>query len=630
MYLIDIKLGNPSNHSGHVVYKSAYANFLKKKIIVKKNKHGESKYSRFEVALTDIARLFSIPKLTASQYLVYQKQTLFGLGVEHIGYCAQYREGDNACFFTIDEQACCHPVSAKTSLPPVYFLDQFAHGFFAQLYQKELEGLLEFDWAALANMLATSYTLEEDDLHKGNIGFYIVQGAAKPRVVFFSIDHDLKLAGSIMSYYCPRIQNKHTIDGAYTITARDLLNFPYIQDSQNYYWPTRWRWLTSSFDHRVYLHGGELQAFAALADRDEFKYEKWLAFYKHVLIPPSRLRTAYLNSFNPDKPEDQALIDLFTDAIVERQAQMRAVLFSIPEFRHFLTQIKDTDKLRILNEIEPEESEKRREIKKQMETERVLLDTFNITDTPLHAAVRLGDYRYQSTWKYFKQFAQVRNENNETALDIAIQHAKKTPPRRGLDIRRDFYAISRHLYRLDAGCNVANQAYVKQHSNHIRGYLHYSSYVRDAGRADSIEALVDVLKKIGQEDSYCLKMKKQVAVLALGNFLKARQKKPETERVSQSDLCRLFNAVNGFGDPTLHKPLQYIRQLRHSYWIIQKIRSLIGGSATQVRMSALIRAHLPWSLKRLLAPTFFGCFGFRDSGAQVLSSSQGSPPQKTP
>jgi len=630
MYLIDIKLGKPSKHSGHVIYKSAYSHSLKKKIIVKKNKHGESKYSRFEVALTDITRLFSIPKLTASQYLVYQKQKLFGLGVEHMEYCAKYREGDDICFLTIDEQARCHPVSSKTSIPPVYFLNQFPHGFFAQLYQKEQDDLLEFDWAALASMLATSFTLEEDDLHKGNIGFYIVQGASKPRVVFFSIDHDLKLAGSIMSYYCPRLRNKHSIDGAYTVTARDLLNFPYIQDSQNYYWPTRWRWLTSIFDRRVYLHGGELQAFADIANRDRFKYEKWLAFYKHVLIPPSQLRTAYLNSFNPDKPEDQALIDLFTDAIVERQAQMRAVLFSIPEFRHFLTRIKETDKLRILNEITPEKSEKRREIKKQMETELALLDTFNVTDTPLHAAVRLGDYRYQSTWKHFKQFANMRNKNNETALDIAIQHAKKTPPRKGLDIRRDFYAISRHLYSLDAECKVSNHAYVKKRSNHIQDYLYYSSYVREARQAGSIETLVEVLKKIGQEDSYCLKLKKQIAVLSLSNFLKAQQKKPKGERVSQADLCRLFNAVNGFGDPKLNKPLQYIRQLRHSYWIVQKMRELIGGSTTQVCMSTLIRDQLPWSLKRLLAPTLFGRFAVRDSGAQVLSRPQDTPPRKTP
>ena len=87
---------------------------------------------------------------------------------------------------------------------PYYFFDKLPQGFFGQLLKAEKNDVLVIDYASMASILASSYTLEEDDLHKGNFGFYLVQKDGKPQVVFFKIDHDLMFADSIMSFNSSR------------------------------------------------------------------------------------------------------------------------------------------------------------------------------------------------------------------------------------------------------------------------------------------------------------------------------------------------------------------------------------------------------------------------------------------
>lgn len=107
------------------------------------------------------------------------------------------------------------------------------------MVQAEQENKLTIDYASLATLFATSYTLEEDDLHKGNFGFYIVEKDNKPQVVFFKIDHDLMFAESIMSFHNSRPSHWLRGEDAFDIQIEDLLTFPKITHSANSYWPTK-------------------------------------------------------------------------------------------------------------------------------------------------------------------------------------------------------------------------------------------------------------------------------------------------------------------------------------------------------------------------------------------------------
>lgn len=70
---------------------------------------------------------------------------------------------------------------------PYYFLDKLPQGFFASLLRAEQDNVFSIDYASLAQILAASYTLEEDDLHKGNFGLYFIEKEGKPHAVFLKL-----------------------------------------------------------------------------------------------------------------------------------------------------------------------------------------------------------------------------------------------------------------------------------------------------------------------------------------------------------------------------------------------------------------------------------------------------------
>ena len=158
----------------------------------------------------------------------------------------------------------------------VHFLDKMPPSFFPSLMEKHKNGLAVVDMESLASILTASYALEEDDLHKGNIGFYVtdveVDGEIKKKFTFFKIDHDLMFTDSIMSQKDMRFANVFYNKDSFKISTRDLDGFPDLRDSGNHYWPTKKRLMVAG--DKAYKNKEERDAFAGLKNDDAFKDAK--------------------------------------------------------------------------------------------------------------------------------------------------------------------------------------------------------------------------------------------------------------------------------------------------------------------------------------------------------------------
>ena len=520
---------------------------------------------------------------------------------------------------------------------PIYFLNQFDPGYFAKLCKLREQNKLEFDWDSLAAVLTCSYLLEEDDLHKGNFGFYLVRRDGKLVVVFFKIDNDLMFSDSLMSHYDARLVNWRLGSRAFDITEQDLIGFPKLFNSKNHYWPTSKRYLANPIDNKVYSSAEEIEAFVRLADNEDFQKAKWRQFYKQILVPPGVLTESLTQPFDKDSPEDRAKRALVLNAAVARQARLRAVLFSIPEFRDFVYEFgKDEEKVGALRGeiLEDVEGDFRHEIRNNMTFYRSLCKPPNLDgsksnpnafvkgDTPLHAAIRLGDYRDHETRWFFGKFAEQRNKDGEKPLDLAVAMAKRTNPNTVADVRKDPFFMIHSLVKAGVSKTESYNKTFPPDKKTIELYDVHSRYTDKACDVNSSEELINLLRDIGEDYRYSLKMKKEIAVAVVRKYISENRpdsklgRDPEFESI----LKDLKNALNGKEatpeEKKIHRApeLRYIRQLRSHLWLIRQLRGLLGGTATQVELNGLIDNELrrfnPSCFSSIL--TFF-CCGAQDT-----------------
>ena len=593
-----IKLGN-ATQSGHVVYRKAI--YDNKRIVLKLNKSKNTELSRFEVAFTGLAQRFLRPGLTSPQALVSNKDgNIVGLASEHLFYEVAATEGIEKPYYKLTKQGRdvqCDLKQVDTAEDiPVNFFDQFSPGFFAGLCDSEKKGEISFDMDSLASVLAASYTLEEDDLHKGNLGFYVVQKDGKPHVVFLKIDHDLMMSDSIMSYVNARFVNLRHGEHAFEVTARDLRDFPKLYDSNNHYWPTTRRYFTSPSDSKVYSGSDELEAFIKIGQRAEFKQAKWRHFYKHILMPTALIAESLTASFDKTNPADCAQIDMITHAVVARQARLRAVLFSMPEFRLFVKKMTAAEHQVLINEIFHNVDETIRESQEGQVRQTVLTqkqlcrnEVFARGDTPLHIAIRLGDYRYHETWKSFGQFAEVANSRGQRPLDIALEMTRSPDASNANnDVRSNPLLIAKHL--LTEGVYETRNYKKISRADKLKIATCESYFLQKdwATKVSSAAELIDIIKGIGEDHRHTLKMKKSISLNVIKAFIEVSQGKPALGQI----LSEFKLALNGSGGIPPAPELQFIRQLRTRLWIVRQIRGLLGGTATQVGINNLLDTEL--------------------------------------
>ena len=590
------------------------------------------------MAFTALARLFLAPDLTPPQVLVKsEKNAIVGLASEYLTYAIARREVLPATFYQLnpDLTKCRDELSLlalqvnDTDNLPFYFLNQCPPGFFNTLSKNAKAGKINLDMASLVSVLTSSYSLEEDDLHKGNVGFYVVHKNDKPHVVFFKIDHDLMLADSVMSHCHTRFLNAFYSTGAFAVTKRDLVNFPSLTDSQNYYWPTRKHSIFASGD-KAYTSNADIQSFIDLATLPEFRRIKWQEFYKHVLIPPALIQQSLAKHLDNKNPIDRAQIALITQSVVTRQAKLRAVLFTIPEFRDFVVSLKDHDYHNMVQSIvfsaDPVKvGELSEEITASMIRYEALCGNFVSGDTPLHAAIRLGDYRYYDTQECFGHYVNQKNQQGKTPLDVAVSMAAAPQVMVG-DVRCDLLSTMKHLVRQGAKTTLDYLQFTQGRQVNPSDYIYHSGYSCRASEAKNLAQLKSILCELGEDHRYSLKMQKELAVTCVFRFIKHHQNNAYLREM----LSTLKEDLNGTRVSPPAAELQFIRQLRSQLWIVRFIRGLLGGTATQVQLNHLIDR----ALKQIMPPapscwSFFSkknhhCEQPRDSEHKPLGCPQAS------
>lgn len=584
----DIILGLPS-HSGHEAYLSALHRLDNQKIIYKKNKYGIASFSRLEVSFSQLAKLFLSPDLTPSQRLVVDDENqVVGVAVQHLCYAVENKEGLEHAFYTLNNphsncKTTKHRISDLAKIP-IYFLDKLPQGFYAQLLKAEKAGQLTINYDSLASILATSYTMEEDDLHKGNFGFYLVEKEGKPQVEFFKIDHDLMFVDSIMGFHTRRPFHLFHGPSAFDIFAEDLLSFPNLKRSANSYWPTKFGYVANPFDNKEYHNFAEIAAFSRLATTPAFIRSKWKTFFKHCSIPRTLIETTLNECANIQDSADRAHIALITQAMVTRLAHLRAVLFSIKEFRDFVISMSDEENDELLREIIPTNDALEPQITQTLARFHTLCaeNGFAEGDTPLHAAIKLGEYRYEESIRMFGQFINVKNKEGKTPLDVALEQVNAFAPDAESNVSVDMRFVMRHL--LENGAQKTETFNRAGLDHEIKHYVFANPFKTNIAATTSYTDLQQNLRDIGEAHQFCLKYKKNMAIDCIRQWIDVRKSHPDFPQ----ELEQLKRDVNGQSSEAEAAPLKYLRQLRSRLWIVRQLRGLYGLTSTQMEINQLI------------------------------------------
>jgi predicted nucleic acid-binding protein len=584
-------------------------------IVYKENKHNKPLASIRETAFSELARLLMLPHLTPPQHLVKTEDgKVVGTAVDNIQLSIKQREKDTGKFYRIKNYQ--PEVSIKENLVETNkvsfkFLNQMPGGFFAQLMRENLNGNLSVDMESLSSVLTSAYLLEEDDLHKGNIGFYIREKEGKGEVVFFKIDHDLMLTNSIMSFSDSRVQNWLNRENDFYITKRDLVNFPYLRDAQNYYWPTSRRFLVSPGDDKVYSNYEDREAFKQLRENKDFVRYKWKQLLKTVLISDQLLQASL--ELHLDGSNDLSERNLINQAMTERLSQLKSILFSMSEFHEYLNspegkQHIDQNKLELEQQMQEiiSDDDQKQSISSAIDDKANMLlamankgeaNLISAGDTPLHALIRLGGYRFEKT---DKAFINKLNRLNEYPIDIAADMAEQyIPSSEKINPSQDPLFVIKDLLIRGAKLTPKVKALLENKQINIYEYEFNSQYL--IWSKESYYDLTSVITAIGSDHSLTLKTQKNLVINIVKNSISGLSKK---------DLNQFKNDINGKGP---HKPkpeFLFISQLRESFWLIRILFGLYGNTSTKKELNHIISNAINAKLAEteLESPHSFCCF----------------------
>lgn len=607
----------PTIRSGH----KAYYGIVKqsnKPIVCKKNKHDKSLNSKFEVAFSAIAKLFLAPGTTANYELVTTSLSgipeVYGVASENLASSLQLFNQDSTSTDIVSEKYFYNPATITESgalqkikcasaqdlmdNKIIGLFDQHKNNLIPLLLRMKNTNQLTFNMRSLASVLSTSYTLEEDDFHKGNFGFYIIDKNGKAEVNFIKIDHDLMLSDSIMSREGGRIANILYNEHSFDITMQDIIRFPDIKNSGNHYWPSRHAIFTDYTSSKAYTRK-ENKAIAQLKTDPDFIKAKWFELYKHILISPQAIENAAREGFNDTDPNDIAYVHIITQAVVARQARLRAALVSIPEFCQFVRDMDDQTAQLLLNEIDPNHEDLQYLQTENLRYKTILLENKlfleNTKNTPLHTAILLGNYRFDESYRDFSRYLNVKNSEDKTPLDLALESYIKyqqsniqvSPYNPG----NDQVQIIQHLIKHGAKASkyTPNCAVFKETSFAKQTFYANTPYYAESQKITTANDLIDMFLKLSNDSHYTLKRKKQLTVACLNAFIRCNKINPNPAFNLIDELKAFKSALNGRKSNLASNPaLQYLCQLRSRLWIVRRIRGLLGGSSTKVRCNDII------------------------------------------
>jgi hypothetical protein len=315
-----------------------------------------------------------------------------------------------------------------------------------------------------------------------------------------------------------------------------------------------------------------------------------MAFYKHILLSAELIELSLRECLDENNSKDRAKVALITQAAIARQAQLKAVLFSIKEFRDFVSGLEQEEHESLLNElIESVPQAKIPEHSKNALSSYQKLcqleQGIDEGDTPLHIAIKLGDYRYEETISMFGKFINKKNNAGKTPLDVALEMvamAEDHPK----DIRKDVRFTMKHLLENGAKQSLLFEQYNRE--ARIESYQFQTSYINLATQAKSYQQFKDILRAIGEDHRFCLKFQKNIAIECIAQFIQVNKNHPAMERI----LLQLKQDLNGNSTPSECASLKYIRQLRSKLWIIRQIRGLYGQTSTLSEINEMVDKEL--------------------------------------
>lgn len=541
----NIQKGTRPIKHGHMLYPDAF--FSGSRIIYKKNKHKSAQISAYECMFGQLMRLMvNDQAVVPDEYLVATEATtkVKGIACEYIyeAIAKHMPTWQSSKFFTYEAK---RPELFTTSITPkekeeipFYFLHTLGHTFFKDIREKEAKGELLINKKSLSRILAASYFLEEDDLHKGNIGIYITEENNLPYVHFSKIDHDMMMAAEITSHINVRALHWRYNKNAFRVRANDLVNFPDINDSGSYYWPTIKRTLVNKY---AYKSSTERNAFKSLKDDPEFIKEKWLTFANIITMPAKEISKSLEDKLNTSAFAED--INLVTQAVVARQAELRAILFTINEFRDFFQKLEPDAVNPLCKDKLVEYQQLQKNIKKG--------------DTPLHVAIKLDEYRYQETMEYFGKYKKTQNEEGKYPIDL-------------LTSTEEHECIKAHL----ADGEKSDK------------YIYANPYLAKLNGVRDFAGIKSLITEIASDHKLCLKTQKQITVKVIKAFI-SQQK---------HDLESLKPIVTKLKDDLNQRPwggyFRFVCQLRSKLWIVRMVRGLFGHTSTKHELNNIFKDTL--------------------------------------
>ena len=434
------------------------------------------------------------------------------------------------------------------------FLNEPPQIFFDQIMKWRAEKKLLVDMDSLACIFTASYALEEDDLHKGNFGFYVTEEGGMQKLTFFKIDHDLMFNDSIMSRRNMRWANIAHTEHSFNITTRDIRNFPDLTDSGNHYWPTRWRLMTHGI--KAYTRPAELQAFADLKKDPVFTQAKWYYFLKYILMPRELIYAAVTHHLDPVTDANE--IAMIQTALDERLTKLRQTLLSMSEFKVYLKQ----HDLAAIADIKKEITLAKTDFDCKIDHEPIIDQAFDALTTavaqrrPLSRAVLLGDYPFS-------------NQYGTVALDTAFVHAQRQF-NKAKDNNDPTTAFQYACVIIDiVKCR-------NKHDDSIivgADVLQFKEQFLCPTPINTFDQFIAAVAKIRQARLPLKQQKNEVIALLAASRLPI----PVLEQVKKEISSNASNS-----------PLKFVRQLRSSLWFVRAVRGAYGATSTVDRMMEIM------------------------------------------
>ena len=626
---LDPPVGNAKS-SGHTVDPRAFT-FIENRYrpwVFKHNKHkgqNGSDTSILEVAFSEVASLFIRPGLTPPANIVRDEaEQVMGVASEgfHVQIQNKISEGVKCYSFNPDPLVWTYPSLSDASkakeivdfdhrLPNtdsaeerllleemtalqkaklgVHFLDGMPPDFFHTLMAKHQTGEIIIDMDSLASILTVSYVLEEDDLHKGNIGFYVTDMTdahdnTKKKFTFFKIDHDLMFMDSIMAPIDMRSANMFYNENSFKMTPRDLDGFPDLQDSGNHYWPTKRRTMVKGT--KAYGNAGERQAFKDLQSNPDFIKAKWRYFFKYSVMPMELIVQSL--TIHLDEERDIDKINLIKNSVSTRLAQLKQTLLASKGFMPYFREDGESAIAEIQKEIQVymttadiSETEQDNILSKIRSTYRQLDDIATNDYSSLKKAMILDCYIFSATsepsvddlhWAKAQFTHYKTTDDRPNAFKYACILVHLTDRYETLPEKEDVKNISTCIAYKNECASYKNKYLKPEQITTFAQFIDAANKIRDCDLPlkKQKNELLAVLKNasLGVDELLHLKLELDTKIQddpALGYAKKFLRNKLGNTAPKEASL-------------------KFINQLRSDLWLIRDIRGTYGTTATSSMM----------------------------------------------